>query len=33
MEMAGASVTLCKLDTELKALLDAPACTPFVVQV
>jgi dihydroxyacetone kinase-like protein len=33
MEMAGASVTLCKLDGELKALLDAPASTPFVVQV
>ncbi|MFA5027656.1 MAG: dihydroxyacetone kinase subunit DhaK [Candidatus Methylomirabilota bacterium] len=33
MEMAGASVSLCKLDAELKALLDAPAATPFVVQV
>jgi len=33
MEMAGASVTLCKLDAELKTLLDAPASTPFVVQV
>jgi len=30
MEMAGASVTLCKLDAELKTLLDAPASTPFV---
>ena len=30
MEMAGASVSLCKLDDELKALLDAPASTPFV---
>jgi dihydroxyacetone kinase-like protein len=33
MEMAGASVSLCKLDGELRALLDAPASTPFVVQV
>jgi dihydroxyacetone kinase len=33
MEMAGASVSLCKLDSELKTLLDAPAATPFVVQV
>jgi dihydroxyacetone kinase-like protein len=33
MEMAGASVSLCKLDAELKPLLDAPAYTPFVVQV
>jgi dihydroxyacetone kinase len=33
MEMAGASVSLCKLDAELKTLLDAPAWTPFVVQV
>jgi len=33
MEMAGASVSLCKLDAELKTLLDAPASTPFVVQV
>ena len=33
MEMAGASVTLCALDAELKPLLDAPAVTPFVVQV
>jgi dihydroxyacetone kinase-like protein len=33
MEMAGASVTLCKLDAELKTLLDAPAWTPFVQQV
>jgi dihydroxyacetone kinase-like protein len=30
MEMAGASVSLCRLDGELKALLDAPARTPFV---
>jgi dihydroxyacetone kinase-like protein len=33
MEMAGASVSLCKLDAELKTLLDAPAWTPFVQQV
>ena len=29
MEMAGLSVTLCKLDAELKELLLAPASTPF----
>ena len=29
MEMAGLSVTLIKLDGELKALLNAPASTPF----
>ena len=29
MEMAGFSVSLLKLDEELKALLDAPAKTPF----
>jgi dihydroxyacetone kinase-like protein len=28
LEMAGFSLTLLKLDEELKALLDAPACTP-----
>jgi dihydroxyacetone kinase len=33
MEMAGASVSLCRLDGELKALLDAPARTPFVALV
>ncbi len=33
MEMAGASVSLCKLDHELKALLDAPAQSPFICQV
>jgi dihydroxyacetone kinase len=32
MEMAGASVSLLKLDDELIPLLDAPAATPFVVQ-
>lgn len=29
MEMAGLSVTLFKLDGELKELLRAPASTPF----
>ncbi len=29
MEMAGLSVTLLKLDAELKELLQAPANTPF----
>lgn len=33
MEMAGCSVSLLKLDGELKPLLDAPALTPFVRQV
>ncbi len=32
MEMAGASITLLKLDEELKALLARPANTPFFVQ-
>ena len=32
MEMQGASLTLMKLDEELKALLDAPAKTPFFIQ-
>ena len=32
MEMAGASITLLRLDDELKALLDAPAHSPFFVQ-
>lgn len=32
MEMAGASVSLCKLDDELKSLLDAPAYSPFLLQ-
>ncbi len=32
MEMAGASITLLRLDDELKSLLDAPAHTPFFVQ-
>ena len=29
MEMAGASVSICKLDDELLALLEMPASTPF----
>ena len=33
MEMAGASVTLFKLDSELADLLDHPAHSPFFVQV
>ena len=33
MEMAGASLTLFRLDDELTALLDHPAHTPFFVQV
>ena len=33
MEMAGASITLCKLDAELIPLLDAPASSPFFTQI
>ena len=33
MEMAGASITLLKLDSELKTLLAKPALTPFFEQV
>lgn len=33
MEMAGASLTLFRLDDELAALLDAPAHTPFFTQI
>lgn len=33
MEMAGVSISILKLDEELKALLDAPAETPFFKQV
>jgi len=33
LEMAGASVTVMKLDDELKRLIDAPADTPMFVQV
>jgi dihydroxyacetone kinase-like protein len=32
LEMAGASLTLIRLDDELRALLDAPVASPFVVQ-
>lgn len=32
MEMAGASISLLRLDQELKSLLSAPATTPFFVQ-
>ncbi len=32
MEMAGASISLLKLDDELKSLLDEPANTPFFLQ-
>jgi len=32
LEMAGASLTLCKLDDELTRLLDAPARSPFFQQ-
>src|SRR5208283_3330267 len=32
MEMAGASITILKLDDELKRLLDMPAQTPFFSQ-
>jgi dihydroxyacetone kinase len=33
MEMAGASISLLKLDDELERLLDAPAASPFFVQM
>jgi len=33
MEMAGASITIARLDDELAALIDHPAHTPFFVQV
>jgi phosphoenolpyruvate---glycerone phosphotransferase subunit DhaK len=32
LEMAGASLTLLRLDDELRRLVDAPAATPFFVQ-
>jgi len=32
LEMAGASITIMKLDAELTALIDAPASTPFFRQ-
>jgi len=33
LEMAGASVTLMRMNDELRRLLDAPAQTPFFVQM
>ena len=33
LEMAGFSISLLKLDDELKTYLDAPAQTPFFVQL
>ena len=33
MEMAGASITLMRLDDELVELLDHPAQSPFFVQI
>jgi len=33
LEMAGCSITLLRLDDELKELLDAPAASPFFLQV
>jgi phosphoenolpyruvate---glycerone phosphotransferase subunit DhaK len=33
LEMAGCSITLLKLDNELKQLLDVPASSPFFLQV
>ena len=33
LEMAGCSITLLKLDGELKPLLDAPASSPFFLQI
>jgi len=32
IDMAGASVTMLKLDSELKELLDAPADTPALIK-
>lgn len=32
LEMAGASISLLRLDDELKRLLDAPASSPFFIQ-
>jgi len=32
MEMAGASISICKVDDELKHWIDYPVCTPFYVQ-
>lgn len=33
LEMAGASLSLLKVDDELTRLIDAPACSPFFVQM
>jgi phosphoenolpyruvate---glycerone phosphotransferase subunit DhaK len=33
LEMAGCSITLLKLDDDLRPLLDAPASSPFFLQV
>lgn len=33
LEMAGCSLSLLKLDAELKRWIDAPACSPFFVQM
>jgi len=30
--MAGLSISVLKLDDELKELMEAPACTPFFMQ-
>ena len=32
MEMAGASISICKMDDELKHYLDYPVETPFICQ-
>jgi dihydroxyacetone kinase len=32
LEMAGASISLLRVDDELERLMDAPANTPFFVQ-
>lgn len=32
MEMMGASITICKMNEELKGYIDHPVCTPFICQ-
>lgn len=32
MEMAGASISVCKMNDEMKGYLDYPVCTPFICQ-
>ncbi|MBQ0059474.1 MAG: dihydroxyacetone kinase subunit DhaK [Lachnospiraceae bacterium] len=32
MEMAGASISICKMNDELKGYMDHPVCTPFICQ-